>query len=257
MPDSEITSRLPSILLGVARVWYRVTFRSHRGASWEEWKSLMKTKFNTSTWRMSQLALRDKEKFSYANSDTLVFLLQMHKRIQAVYPEGGIEDQKSHMIMRLPVEVQTAIKTSARGVTDISEFISICEEVINNSWAKVNSTTRRYIPHRNDVENQPSKRPFEKKKPVTVPLHRSSNDHKPKEKRTCYKCKAPWSENHKCKEVQINLVEEEEDKSSSESESLPPSDGDLAFNSDGEFLMLTLDEPEILTTNVFKSDEVR
>ena len=53
------------------------------------------------------------------------------------------------------------------------------------------------------------------------------------------------------------MVEEEEDKSSSESESLPPIDGDLAFNSDGEVLMLTLDEPEILTTNVFKSDEVR
>ena len=53
------------------------------------------------------------------------------------------------------------------------------------------------------------------------------------------------------------MVEEEEDKSSSESESLPPSDGDLAFNSDGQVLMLTLDEPEILTTNVFKNDEVR
>ena len=57
LPDSEITSRLPSILLGVARVWYRVTCRSNKGASWEDWKTLIRRKFNTSQWRMGQLAL--------------------------------------------------------------------------------------------------------------------------------------------------------------------------------------------------------
>lgn len=38
LPDAEITSRLPSILLGVAKVWFRVTCRAHRGASWERCK---------------------------------------------------------------------------------------------------------------------------------------------------------------------------------------------------------------------------
>ncbi len=80
LPDSEITSRLPSILLGVETVWYRVTCRSNKGADWEEWKSLMKKKFETSTWRMSQLALLDKERFSHGNSDILAFLLQFQKR---------------------------------------------------------------------------------------------------------------------------------------------------------------------------------
>ena len=106
------------------------------------------------------------------------------------------------------------------------------------------------------MENQPSKRPFEKKKPITFPLHGSLNDHKPKDKKTCYKCKGPWSENHKCKGVQINLVEGDGDKPSSDSESEPPSDDDLTFNSEGEVLMISHDEPEILTTSMSKTDEV-
>lgn len=42
LPDSEMTSRLPRILLGVARVWYRLKCRTQKGASWEDWKALMK-----------------------------------------------------------------------------------------------------------------------------------------------------------------------------------------------------------------------
>lgn len=71
-----------------------------------------------------QLAFLDKEKFSWATSDTCVFLLQLQKRIQAFYPEFDVEDQKDNMIMRFSCELQTAIKTLACGVTDISELIS-------------------------------------------------------------------------------------------------------------------------------------
>ena len=77
-----------------------------------------------------------------------------------------------------------------------------------------------------------------------------------KDKKPCYKCKGPWSENHKCKGVQINLVEGDGDKPPSDSESEPPSDDDLTFNSEGEVLMISLDEPEILTTSMSKTDEV-
>lgn len=209
LPDSEITSRLPSILLGVARVWYRVKCKTNKGASWEDWKNFDERNFNTSTWRISQLSLRDKETFSYANSDTLFCLLQLQKRVQAVYSEGDIEDQKTRIIMRFPCEVKTAINTLARGVDDISEFLSVCEAVINNSWGKVNAT-KNITPR----DHQASRRISENEEPVTVPWYGIYNDQQPKEKRLCYKCKGPWSGNHKCKGVQINLVEEEEDDKS-------------------------------------------
>ena len=77
LPDAEITSRLPSILLGVARVWFRVTCRAHRGASWARWKELIQDKFNTPLWRMKQLSLLEKDKFSYSNKETLDYLLTM------------------------------------------------------------------------------------------------------------------------------------------------------------------------------------
>ena len=41
LPDAEITSRSPTILTGVAIVWYRVACKAHQGASWSKWKELI------------------------------------------------------------------------------------------------------------------------------------------------------------------------------------------------------------------------
>ena len=91
------------------------------------------------------------------------------EKIKAVYPEGDIEDQMNHMITRLPCEVQTAIKTSSRGVTDIFEFISICEEVINNIWGKINSQTRRYIHRKVKWRISPVRGPLRKRSQLLSP----------------------------------------------------------------------------------------
>ena len=123
----------------MARVRYRVTCTSHRGGSWEEWKALIKTKFNTSAWRVKQLAQLEKERFSYSNQNVLEFLLTLQRRIMICYPGTGMKDQISHMLMRLPSELEATIKMSSKDVTDISEFISICEEIIVNSWGMKNA----------------------------------------------------------------------------------------------------------------------
>ena len=113
----------------------------------------------------------------------------------------------SHMLMRLLVELHALIKPSMREVTDISELISICEEVIDSRWGRKTAFTRTVSFHKRDDEPVKDRRTFEKRKPLSVPLHGSSNDLKPKEGRTCYKCKAPWIEGHRCKPMKINLVE--------------------------------------------------
>ena len=147
LPDAEITARLPSILGRVARVWYRVTCNSHRGASWEEWKSLIRTRYNTSAWRVKQLAQLEKERFSYSNQDTLEYLLTVHRRIMSFYPGTGMKDQISHILMRLPSELEATIKMMSKDVTDISEFISIGEEVIVNSWGMKNTPRPNFPSH--------------------------------------------------------------------------------------------------------------
>lgn len=44
--------------------------------------------------------------------------------------------------MRLPVELTALIKLSVKEVADISEFITVCEEIIDCSWGRKNSLTR-------------------------------------------------------------------------------------------------------------------
>lgn len=193
LPDAEITSRLPTILTGVARVWYRVACKANQGASWNKWKELIQRKYNTPTWRIKQLSLLEKEKFSYTNGDTLGFLLNMLRSIQAVYPGNSLEGQMNHILIRLPVELHTSIRNSVKDVVDISEFITIVEEVIDNSWGKQNSLTRTFAPYKRNEEPHNTRKFPEKKKPVSVPLHGSSNDAKPREGKTFWKCKAPWA----------------------------------------------------------------
>ena len=224
LPDSEITARLPNILRGVARVWYRVTCTSHRGGSWEEWKALIKAKFNTSAWRVKQLTQLEKERFSYSNQDVLEFLLTLHRRIMSCYPGTGMKDQISHMLMRLPSGLEATIQMSSKDVKDISEFISICEEIIVNSWGMKNAFRYNSSSNEKTPEAPQGRRPFEKKKPIVVPLVGSSNDRKPKGGKPCFKCKGPWSAGHVCKPNHINLVSK--GKKSNKSSS-PPSDDDL------------------------------
>ena len=126
------------------------------------------------------MSLLEKDKFSYSNKETLDYLLTMQRRIQAVYPGSSLKDEMSHMLMRLPVELHAIIKPSMREVTDISEFISICEEVTDSSWGRKTAFTRTVNFHKRDDEPVKDRRTFEKKKPLSVPLHGSSNDLKPK-----------------------------------------------------------------------------
>ncbi len=86
LPDSEITSKLPNLFDGIAKVWYRITCKDYRRADWNTWKELIQRKYNTPSWRAKQLVLLEKEKFSYYVQNTLEFLLQLLRRIQAVYP---------------------------------------------------------------------------------------------------------------------------------------------------------------------------
>ena len=45
VPDEEVTSKLISILTGVAGVWYQAVLPSHPNCSWEEWKQMITKKF--------------------------------------------------------------------------------------------------------------------------------------------------------------------------------------------------------------------
>lgn len=65
---------------------------------------------------------------------------------------------------------------------------------------------------------------------MPVPLHGVSNDTQPKEGKTCYNCKVPWSEGHTCKPMKFNLVEDEEIVEDNSSEI--PSDAEIVKNSD-------------------------
>lgn len=60
----------------------------------------------------------------------------------------------------------------------------------------------------------------------------------PKEGKTCYKFKAPWTEFQRCKPIKINLFEEE-DLEESSSEQL--SDDELAENSENELHVISVD----------------
>ena len=238
LPDAEITSRLPNILIGVARVWYRVTCKNYKGASWEIWRGLIERKYNTSAWRIKQLALLERERFTYSCKDILEFLLKLLRRIQAVYPESRVEDQISHVLMRLPTELHATIRNSSRGVTDISEFLSICEDILESSWGRKNATAKpsyaSYGKFRSEDTPIAVKKPsfHEKNKALTVPLHGSSRDGKPQDKKLCYRCKNPWATGHKCNGGGlINMIEEQE----SSEEEIPNSDiDDLNNNSQEE-----------------------
>ena len=111
----------------------------------------------------------EKDKFSYANKDTLEFLLTLHRRIQAVYPGSTNEDQINHMLMRLPEELHAVIKTSTTNVTDISEFITVCEEIINTSWGRKNALNRLHNPYRQNEDRENSKKLPEKKENLDCP----------------------------------------------------------------------------------------
>ena len=261
LPDAEITSRLPLILTGIARVWYRITCKSNMGASWMKWKELIQKKFNTSSWRIKQLVLLEKEKYSYAVKDTLEFLLTLHRRIQAIYPDSSREEQIHHMLMRLPNELHAVIKTSCRDVTDISEFIALCEEILDASWGRKNALVRIENSYEKTNDRNSNKRILERKKPVTVPLHGSSHDLKPKDKRTCYKCKAPWTEGHRCRATKINLVEDDKEESEDES-NISIGEEDLAYNSQSDINMLEVnnsrkDNTEVLVNLVSHQDNTQ
>ena len=140
------------------------------------------------------------------------------------YPGTGMKDKISHMLMRRPSELEATIKKSSKDVTDISEFISICEEVIVNSWGIKNTPRANFPSQEKKNEMHQGKKSFDKRRPIVVPLVGSSNDSKPKGSRPCFKCKGPWSAGHKCKPNQVNLVSKAK---SSKMSSEPPSDEDL------------------------------
>lgn len=139
LPDSEIVSKLPNLLIEVAYVWFRVTYPTHKKASWETWKALIKTQYGNAAWRQKQMELLEFDKFTYNIKDVLSFLLNMHTRINAVYPGMSFEDLKAHIRMRLPSELHATINSAGMMDVDISSFLSTCEEIITSSltWKEI------------------------------------------------------------------------------------------------------------------------
>ena len=102
------------------------------------------------------------------------------------------------MLMMLPSELEATIKMSSKDVTDISEFFSICEEIIVNSWGMKNASRNNLSSNEKRPEVHQGRKPFEKRKPIVVPLVGSTNDKKPKGGKPFFKCKGPWSAGHVC-----------------------------------------------------------
>ena len=132
IPDEEVTSKLISILTGVAGVWYQAVLPSHPNCSWEEWKQMITKKFGGSTWRNKQLQLFESEKW-IRTEEPLVYLLRVAKSLSALYPKITAEDAKAKMILKIPIELKDLVTARSSGVTDISEFVNISEEVMSNS----------------------------------------------------------------------------------------------------------------------------
>ncbi|KAG0139534.1 hypothetical protein CROQUDRAFT_137104 [Cronartium quercuum f. sp. fusiforme G11] len=122
---------------------------------------------------------------------------------------------------------------STTHVTEMSEFLSVCEEIITNCFAYKNAqnhTLKKQTWPKPSPELE-KKKPSttERAKPTTIPLHGSSKDLKPKN--TCHKCHEPWLKGHQCKGGRINMVHEEEDIYQSSSESPFSENEDWAQNS--------------------------
>jgi hypothetical protein len=204
MPDSEIVSKLPSILKGVAYVWFRAIHKENKGQTWNHWKSLIKRKFGGPVWRQRQLYLLEQMKFSYRDQDILKYLTDLHRKLESLYPKQHIEDVKEHILMRLPMEVQDTISVTARDVTEISEYLVICERVLSNQQRK----TSRYMDTNNRRtwrDEKPSTSTYKKddstgdKKRLTIPLQSDSKERI--KNKTCHKCKGPWSPGHTCNKI--------------------------------------------------------
>ena len=141
----------------------------------------------------------------------------------------------TQILMRLPSELHATIRIASRGVNDVSEFISICEEIIDSSLQKKNAWKTNYSSsYRRDEQPQKTGKDNsqERKRSLTVPLQSSSKDLNPKEKGLCFKCKSPWNLGHKCKKTQVNIIEQEE--ASSETEESCENEYDLGINSQEE-----------------------
>ena len=105
LPDAEIVSKLPSILKGVAYVWFRAIHKDNKGQTWNHWKTLIKRKFGGPVWRQRQLYLLEQMKFSYNDQDILQYLTNLHRKLGSLYSKQNIEDVKEHILMRLSTEV--------------------------------------------------------------------------------------------------------------------------------------------------------
>ena len=260
LPDSEIVSKLPNILTGLAFVWFRVAFKQQKHKSWEIWRTLIAEKFGNSEWRQKQLELLESDKFTYGRTDVLECLIKMNRRIESVYPALSFSDQKIHVLMRLPGELQSIIKPNAAAATDMAEFISVCEEVILRTEAHRNASKKSYTSNfqrRNwqepQVPTNTGKKPFQQKgRASTVPLHSSTQDSKPRP-RDCWKCGKSWTKEHTCKGVtKVNALEDDSSQADS--------DADLAYNSQQEdddknsVNILESVDTEVLNMSLFKED---
>ena len=109
LPDSEIVSKLPSLLMGIAYTWYRIAGRENTAVCWETWKQLIGHRFGDAQWRQKQLELLDSDKFTYEVSDVSEYLMNLHRRIESIYPGLKNDDMRMHILMRLPSDLRNLI----------------------------------------------------------------------------------------------------------------------------------------------------
>ncbi|RYE20218.1 MAG: hypothetical protein EOP45_11405 [Sphingobacteriaceae bacterium] len=228
MPDAEIVSKLPSILKGVAYVWFRAIHKENKSQSWDHWKSLIKKKFGGPVWRQRQLYLLEQMTFCYEDQDILKYLTDLHRKLESLYPQQSIEDIKEHILMRLPTEVQDTISVSSRDVTEISEYLVICERVLSNQKRMTSrytdTNTRRVwrddspatITHQNNLVTS-------EKRQAAIPIKGDSKD----KLKTCHRCKGPWGPSHMC-----NRINNIDMQSSDDSSAYGEDEEDLTINSE-------------------------
>ena len=142
LPDSEIVSKLPSLLIGIAYTWYRIAGRENTAVCWQTWKQLIKNRFGNAEWRQKQLQLLDGDKFTFEISDVSEYLMNMHRRIESIYPGMGNEDIRMHILMRLPGEIRNLIMPHPASNMEISSFLALCAQVITGTKEYQQGQTR-------------------------------------------------------------------------------------------------------------------
>ena len=259
LPDSEIVSKLPSLLMGIAYTWYRIAGRENTAVCWETWKQLIGHRFGDAQWRQKQLELLDSDKFTYEVSDVSEYLMNMHRRIESIYPGLKNDDMRMHILMRLPSDLRNLITPHPSADMEMSRFLALCAQIITGTKEFQAAQRRDKLGHntkRREWKNKEDRAPYNKNykgAEVKIPLAGDYQERKPKG--TCNKCGKPWSPGHYCRKNDINVINEDNFSVMDDSHS------DLALNSQGEeedddqsINMLEQLEYEVLTSSNFKED---